>query len=90
MSNSPKMFAVSLYDTWEIYIKLCDLRYNIDKLVNTDEVNMVQKTRLREYARMLRRRTNKLEAVMKAERRIEETKFIPLTRPISVEIGEGC
>ncbi len=90
MSNSPKMFAVSLYDTWEIYIKLCDLRYNIDELVNTDEVNMVQKTRLREYARMLRRRTNKLEAVMKAERRIEETKFIPLTRPMSVEIGDAC
>lgn len=90
MRNSFKTFSVSLYDTWEVYIKLCDLRYNIDKLVDTNEVNMVQSARLREYARMLRRRTNKMEAAMKAEMRIEETKFIPTTRPLGIEIGSGC
>lgn len=89
MKKKPS-FSISLYDTWDIYIKLCDLRYNIDKLVKTDEVKMKDKARLKEYSRTLRRRTNRLEAIMEAEKRIEPTKFIPQPRPEYVEVFEGC
>lgn len=83
-------FSISLYDTWDVYIKLCDLRYNIDKLVETDEVKMKDKPRLREYSRTLRRRTNRLAAIMETENRIEPTKFIPQPRPDHIDTGEAC
>lgn len=57
-------YSVSKYDTWQVYIKLSDLRYNISKLVLTNEVTQIQRTKLREYMRTLKRRTDKLEEVL--------------------------
>jgi len=78
-------FAISYQDTYYVYEQLRELKMNINKLLQTNEVSQVQKVHLRSYMRTLKRRMAKMEVNLRMEMVIEMEH-----RPEYVEVGEAC
>jgi len=78
-------FSISYQDTYYVYESLRELKTNINKLLQTNEVTAIQKVHLRSYMRTLKRRMAKMEVNLRMEMVIEIE-----PRPEYVEIGEAC
>lgn len=78
-------FAISYQDTYYVYEQLRELKMNINKLLQTNEVSQVQKVHLRSYMRTLKRRMAKMEVNLRMEMVIEMEH-----RPEYIEVGEAC
>ncbi len=78
-------FSISYQDTYYVYESLRELKTNINKLLQGNEVTAVQKVHLRSYMRTLKRRMVKMEVNLRMEMIVEIEH-----RPEYVEIGEAC
>ncbi len=68
---------------WELKYRLKMLHDNIAILVSTKEVNQLQRAKLREYMRTLKRRLNKLDSKVQFIQTINP-------KPDYIEVGDGC